>query len=326
MRLLITNPILLRETATMMLTKLPPSNTYDYVAGVVAGGVPLAVMISQLTGKPMLMIRSERKAHGTGKLIEGVPNNVANGRLRVLLVEDVVSTGGSILETCAKIKSECANIDVVGAVAVLLRGPLVESFTLPLFNVWSIEDIKRTPLEKRVERANNAVAKQLFQNMLSKQSNLIWSADISSGEMLLKVLQQIAPHIIGVKLHFDTLTDFESFDFDKLMRVCKQHNLVIINDRKFADIESTVLKQVRQLQSHVAVDCATVHSVAGLGPILALAKANISSIIVAEMSCDGSVPLGAKLALENPNAVAGVVCQSRKSAKKSRCYRCSNMC
>lgn len=95
MRLLITNPILLRETATMMLTKLPPSNTYDYVAGVVAGGVPLAVMLSQLTGKPMLMIRSERKAHGTGKLIEGVTIN-ANRGLRVLLVEDVVSTFASL--------------------------------------------------------------------------------------------------------------------------------------------------------------------------------------------------------------------------------------
>jgi adenine/guanine phosphoribosyltransferase-like PRPP-binding protein len=35
---------------------LPPSDSYDYVAGVVAGGVPLAVMLSQVTGKPMLMV------------------------------------------------------------------------------------------------------------------------------------------------------------------------------------------------------------------------------------------------------------------------------
>lgn len=57
MRMLITNPSLLRETATKMHVKLPPADTYDYVAGVVAGGIPLAVMLSQLTGKPMLMIR-----------------------------------------------------------------------------------------------------------------------------------------------------------------------------------------------------------------------------------------------------------------------------
>ena len=80
---------------------------------------------------------------------------------------------------------------------------------------------------------------------------------------------------------------------------------------RYADIESTVLKQVRQLQDRVTFDCATVHSVAGSGPINALATANTASIIVAEMSCDDAVSLGAKLALEHPNNVAGVVCQSR---------------
>lgn len=232
MRLLITNPTLLRETAAMMQTKLPPSDTYDYVAGVVAGGVPLAVMLSQLTGKPMLMIRSERKAHGTGNLIEGLPAGIRNTPLRVLLVEDVVSTGGSILETYAKIKTEDPNIVVVGAVAVLLRGPLIESFHLPLYRVWTLNNLKRTSLEQRSASATNAVAKTLFQNMIAKQSNLVWSADIGSGKMLLEVLQIIAPFIIGVKFHFDTLNEGDTFDYAKLKSICKQHNLIIINDRK----------------------------------------------------------------------------------------------
>lgn len=150
----------------------------------------------------------------------------------MLLVEDVVSTGGSILETCAKIRSECANVEIVGAIAVLLRGPLIESFNLPLYRVWTLNSIKRPLLEQRAAAATNAVAKTLFQNMMSKQSNLIWSADIGSGKMLLEVLEIVAPYIIGVKLHFDTLNEGDTFDYATLKRICKQHNLIIINDRK----------------------------------------------------------------------------------------------
>lgn len=219
----------------MMQTRLPPSDTYDYVAGVVAGGVPLAVMLSQVTGKPMLMIRSERKAHGTGNLIEGLTAENRNRLIRVLLVEDVVSTGGSILDTYAKIKTENANIVVVGAVAVLLRGPLLDSFNLPLFHVWTLNDIKRKSLEQRRAASANVVAQSLFQNMISKRSNLIWSADIGNGKMLLDVLEIVAPHIIAVKLHFDTLNEGDLFDFQKLKSICKQHNLLIINDRKYRE-------------------------------------------------------------------------------------------
>jgi hypothetical protein len=54
-----------------------------------------------------------------------------------------------------------------------------------------------------------------------------------------------------------------------------------------------------------------VHSVAGSGPIKALAVNDASAVIVAEMSCDESIPLGATLALDNMTSVAGVVCQAR---------------
>jgi hypothetical protein len=152
-----------------------------------------------------------------------------------------------VLETHEKIKAENLNINVVGVVAVLLRGPLLDTFTLPLYHVWSIDDLRRQSLARRGALATNPVAKKLFRNMEIKQSNLIWSADIVDGKELLLALAAVAPYIIGVKMHFDTLKDGDSFDFETFTDICLKNDLVIINDRKYADIESTVMKQVRNL-------------------------------------------------------------------------------
>ena len=64
----------------------------DALAGLEMGGIPLATMLSQLTGLPTLFVRKEAKTYGTCKLAEG---GEYNGR-KLLVVEDVVTSGGQI--------------------------------------------------------------------------------------------------------------------------------------------------------------------------------------------------------------------------------------
>lgn len=66
----------------------------DLIAGAELGGVALAAAASMASGKPFLIVRNTRKNHGTGKLTEGkLPAGA-----KVLLVEDVATTGGQVLE------------------------------------------------------------------------------------------------------------------------------------------------------------------------------------------------------------------------------------
>ena len=71
------------------------------IAGAELGGVALAAATAMQTNKNWLIIRNTKKGYGTGKLIEGVlkPDDV------VLLVEDVATTGGQVLEA-AKVITE----------------------------------------------------------------------------------------------------------------------------------------------------------------------------------------------------------------------------
>lgn len=83
-----TDPGLLAEVAAAIAEREP----FEVVAGVAVGGVPLAVAVSLATGRPYAIVRSAAKDHGRSDLVIG---DVA-GR-RVLLVEDVTTSGGSAI-------------------------------------------------------------------------------------------------------------------------------------------------------------------------------------------------------------------------------------
>lgn len=86
------------------------SDAYDFelVAGVAVGGVPLAVAVSLVSGKPYAIIRATEKDHGKAARIIG---DVA-GR-RVLLIEDVTTSGGSAIYGVEELRRAGASVDTV---------------------------------------------------------------------------------------------------------------------------------------------------------------------------------------------------------------------
>jgi orotate phosphoribosyltransferase len=84
-------PSLLRAVAEHMASMIPPET--DALAGLELGGVPIATALSLHTGLRTVFVRKHAKDYGTCQLAEGVP--VAG--LRLLVIEDVVTSGGQVV-------------------------------------------------------------------------------------------------------------------------------------------------------------------------------------------------------------------------------------
>ena len=109
-----TNPRVLYLISQLMAIRMQDLNIRpDRIAGVVLGSVPLAAALSLATGIPYVMIRKEKKDHGTGKLIEG---DLEAGD-RVLVVEDVITTAGSSVKAIQTLREAGASVtDVISVI------------------------------------------------------------------------------------------------------------------------------------------------------------------------------------------------------------------
>jgi orotate phosphoribosyltransferase len=101
------DPDLLREIAAHASQLLPPGT--EVLAGLELGGVPVATALGLATGLPLAFVRKEAKTYGTAKLAEGA--EVA-GR-RVLVVEDIITTGGQVVLSTNDLRALGAQIDTV---------------------------------------------------------------------------------------------------------------------------------------------------------------------------------------------------------------------
>ena len=85
----------------------------EVVAGVAAGGIPHSSTVAYAAGLPSCFVRKEAKRHGRGRAVEGAD---VRGR-RVVLVEDVVTTGGSSLDAVRALREAGGEVRVCLAVA-----------------------------------------------------------------------------------------------------------------------------------------------------------------------------------------------------------------
>ena len=96
------DPILLRDIATA-LAPLVPSGI-DALAGLELGGVPVATMLSQVTGIPARFVRKEAKTYGTCQIAEG---GELDGQ-RLFIVEDVITSGGAVIDAVRELRARGA--------------------------------------------------------------------------------------------------------------------------------------------------------------------------------------------------------------------------
>ena len=98
-----------RTQAAAALAATVPQPGATVIAGGVTAGVPFATLVADRLALPMVYVRAEAKAHGTAGRIEG--GSVAGERVH--LIEDLISTAGSILAFAQALRDAGAEVDRV---------------------------------------------------------------------------------------------------------------------------------------------------------------------------------------------------------------------
>ncbi|HEY9218105.1 MAG TPA: orotate phosphoribosyltransferase [Phenylobacterium sp.] len=130
------DPRLLARVAAAMLPLVPPDA--EVLAGVELGGVPIATAMSLASGLPAAFVRKQAKAYGACLAVEG---GDLSGK-RAVLIEDVISTGGAIVD--AKQHLDEAGAILLGVVCTLWRGegaPRIEGLSAPVFAALTRADM-----------------------------------------------------------------------------------------------------------------------------------------------------------------------------------------
>ena len=113
-RLMVSYPEAYKKVVTGFKKLITENNLeFDVLSGTATAGIPWAAFLAYDLGKPMVYVRPEPKAHGAGKQVEGTMPQGA----RVLIVEDLISTGGSSLQSAAACQKEY-KAKVLGVLAI----------------------------------------------------------------------------------------------------------------------------------------------------------------------------------------------------------------
>jgi orotate phosphoribosyltransferase len=131
-----TEPKILKLIAQQMSEYV---NGYDLLAGMELGAVPLVVALSLETGIPYVIIRKEKREHGTGKQIEGGDVKGKN----ILVVEDVTTSGGSVVKSIQILRENNAEVEKVLVVVDRESGARekLEKLEVEFIPLVSVKDI-----------------------------------------------------------------------------------------------------------------------------------------------------------------------------------------
>ncbi len=145
LRVIVSYPEILRSIAEAMWKKINNLN-FDLICGVPYTALPIATAMSIAHNLPMVMRRKEVKDYGTKKAIEGV----FTAGQKVLIVEDLVTSGLSVFETSEPLEHE--GLKIIDVVVLLNREQgaqeNLKNRNLNLHAIFTITELLQTLLEK----------------------------------------------------------------------------------------------------------------------------------------------------------------------------------
>ena len=104
-----TQPDLLRDVAAGLAGKLPAYEPFDVLAGPELGAVAIVAAVSLAYGRPFLIVRKGEKGYGTSKTLEGR----AEPGQRVVMIEDVVTSGGAAIMAAQRLREAGLEVPVL---------------------------------------------------------------------------------------------------------------------------------------------------------------------------------------------------------------------
>ncbi|XP_050520376.1 uridine 5'-monophosphate synthase [Daktulosphaira vitifoliae] len=300
LRVVVSYPKILRQICSLVSASIQSDTNVKkplHLCGVPYTALPIATVVSIDTNLPMLIRRKEQKTYGTKKLIDGEYLCGDN----VIVIEDVITTGESIMETVKDLQYSNLNVEYVIVIVDRQQGGLQRLSkkglkVLCLFNITQIVTIlkeegklsdleyqdvvdyvkdhqidiidydnklrTKTSFQRRAELLETSkMTQKVFKLMVEKKTNLCVAADVETAEELLIITEQVAPHICILKVHIDAINGVTESTIKQLQQLAKQYNFLIMEDRKMADIGNTVKLQYKKIISWA--DLVTVHSISG---------------------------------------------------------------
>ena len=244
LRELVNYPEILGQIAELLYKKISLTKDDNYLlCGLPYAGIPYANFISNKHKIPQIILRKESKKHGLNNLIDGKKSTNAN-KIKLVLVDDILSSGKSIKESVAILKEYNYEITEVVVIVDREEGGYDELVRLGikvrcLFKITDIlniilsnnligdyqmnkclnyikkekdldilknqEDIK---LEDKLKLNNSPIYQKIINLMLSKKSNLAISLDYTNKDKILSSIDKIGKYVVIIKLHCDIIDDF----------------------------------------------------------------------------------------------------------------------
>ncbi len=336
LRDMISHPELLKGVSELLIQHIE-NLKFDYITGIPYTALPIATLIADKLQKPLIYARKEDKVYGTKNTIIG---KFEKGKT-CLVIDDLITTGESIIETAEKFKVE--GVETTDFMVIIDRSAnaseilaqhgfrLHSLIQLPemleiLHNNNRIAAIQISDIQNFIaksaskESTSKKVENKFTQNLLAKirtnKSNLVLSLDVTTQSEFFTILDQTAEHIVMLKTHVDILEDFDNEFITKLKLYASKYDFLIFEDRKFADIGNTVRSQFQNGIYKISewADFVTVHALPGEGILHGLFDQNdtCGAFMLAKMSSKGN--------LMNESYTRNVFAMGEKHAEKVSGY------
>jgi len=312
LREMISYPNLLNGISNLIASKVKNMD-FDYVSGIPYTALPIATLVAEKLNKPLIYARKEEKSYGTKNEIIG---KYKKGK-KTLLIDDLITSGESILETAEKFHNGGLEIEDVLVIINRSAGAekklkekgynlhslvelqemldiLLEASLIDEEKMNQIRHFVYSSGEKSTENPHsNPLTEKLKKIMKEKKSRLVLSLDVDNQKDFFGLLKQTAPHIVMLKTHVDILNDFDQSFISKLKKYARDYDFLIFEDRKFADIGNTVRKQYSEGIYKIKdwSDFVTVHGVPGEGILNGLFEGtqDKAGFLLAKMSSKGNL-------------------------------------
>ena len=235
LRPLASDPKILKNLAKYLLD-ITPLEHIDLICGVPYAALPMATAMSLDSQIPLIIKRKEAKTYGTKKLIEGIFHKGQN----CLLVEDVITSGKSLVETITEVEKEDLQISDIVVVLDRQQGgkELLENKGFRVHTLFNITEVCEILRDENI--LNDEEIQRITDFLAGNEVHFEEKKRLSYEQKLADAKHSVGPHIVALKTHMDIISDF---DFEKtilpLKEIAKKHNFLIMEDRKFADIGST---------------------------------------------------------------------------------------
>lgn len=140
-RLTMSYPDIRKEIAKAFVEKIKQMDVKpDVIAGCATAGIPHAAWLSEELNLPMIYVRSAPKGHGKGNQIEGLLKEGQN----VILIEDLISTGGSSIQAAKAILNAGANVIATLAIFTYGLDKSIDQFkeeNIPLSTITNFDEL-----------------------------------------------------------------------------------------------------------------------------------------------------------------------------------------